>query len=204
MGELRSDRRRFVRRLALGGLALLGARRLRAQEPAGAPAAEGGTSRLYDPAAVQRRTATTSADNDPFIVEVEKTLKCQCGCNLNVYTCRTTDFTCTVSPELHRDVIALRDRGMSADQIRADFVRQYGEQALMAPAPAGFNLAGYLMPGAMMLLGIGTLSFWILRRQREVAAAPAGPADSGGVATAAGVSPEELERLRQALSGVRD
>ncbi len=93
-----------------------------------------------------------------------------CGCNLDIYTCRTTDFTCTYSPALHREIVALRGQGKTAEQIREDFVRQYGEQALMAPKAEGFNLAGYFVPGILMLFGIGLLSMWILRRQRQVAA----------------------------------
>ena len=136
---------------------------------------------------------------------VEKTLKCQCGCNLDIYTCRTTDFTCTTSPALHRDIVALRERGLTAEQIREDFVRQYGEQALMAPKAEGFNLAGYFVPGLVMLLGIGLLSMWILRRQRQVASVPSLAAtEAVNISAVAGATPEELERLRRALSEVKD
>ena len=43
-------------------------------------------------------------------------LACNCGCTLDVFTCRTTDFSCTYSPQLHREVLALRNRGMSASR----------------------------------------------------------------------------------------
>ena len=68
---------------------------------------------------------------------------------------------------------------MTAAQIREDFVRQYGEQALMAPKPEGFNLAGYFVPGLLMLLGIAVLSAWIVRRQRQLAPALAVPMPGG-------------------------
>lgn len=196
------DRRGFLRQLALGGLALAGTGVARAQE-----GTQGGdaTGRLYNPGAVQQRAPTVGADNDQMIMEVEKTLKCQCGCNLDIYTCRTTDFTCTTSPALHRDIVALRSNGMTADQIREEFVREYGEQALMAPKAEGFNLAGYFVPGIVMLAGIGLLSAWILRRQREVAAVPSLAAtQSMDIAAVQGATPEELERLQRALSEVKD
>jgi len=138
-------------------------------------------------------------------MEVEKTLKCQCGCNLDIYTCRTTDFTCTTSPALHRDIVALRSNGLTAEQIREEFVREYGEQALMAPKAEGFNLAGYFVPGLVMLTGVGLLTAWILRRQREVASVPSLAAtQSMDIAAVQGATPEELERLQRALSEVKD
>jgi cytochrome c-type biogenesis protein CcmH len=192
-------------------MAVVGARAARAQgqAPAQTPALPGGGANgtLYNPNVVQERAPTVKADNDEFIVAVEHTLKCQCGCNLDVYTCRTTDFTCTTSPALHRDIVALRGRGLTAAQIRDNFVQRYGEQALMAPIPEGFNLAGYFVPGALMLLGIATLSAWILRRRRQLPVAiagDAGPDAAFDAAALSGATPEELERLRRALSKVED
>ena len=134
--------------------------------------------RLADPTVAGRpRQPTSSADNDVAIQELEKRLRCGCGCTLDVYTCRTTDFTCTYSPELHREVIALWDDGKSADEIVAAFVAKYGEEALMAPEPEGFNLAGYLVPG-VVVTGLGATLLWVLSRRARLAAA--GPAPASG------------------------
>lgn len=206
----RVDRRSFLRWGAGLGLAVPIAVWAQGQEGAQAPAVPGGggAGQLYNPGAVQQRTPTSQADNDAYLMSLEKTLKCQCGCNLDIYTCRTTDFTCTTSPALHRDIVALRSQGMSADEIRAAFVDKYGEQALMAPKAEGFNLAGYFVPGAVMLAGVAALTAWLLRRQRQVAeAAPvtvAAPVAGGDLPPVAGATPEEMERLRQALREVRD
>src|SRR5439155_9368740 len=116
------------------------------QDPQSVPGKRDSASgdRLYDPSMVQERAAATAADNDAVIKALEHRLKCNCGCNLDIYTCRTTDFTCTYSPALHREVLALRRAGKSPDEVVAAFVAKYGEQILMAPKPEGFNLAGYL------------------------------------------------------------
>jgi cytochrome c-type biogenesis protein CcmH len=199
-------RREFVGRGLGLGLTLLTAKAAVAQN-AQTPAAGGGDrSRLFDPSAVQERRPTVAADNNAFIMGLEKRLKCQCGCNLDIYTCRTTDFTCTTSPKLHREIVALRAQGNSAQEILDAFVQEYGEQALMAPKPEGFNLAGYFVPGILMLLGVGTLTVWITRRQRQVALASTGPAgpDVEAAAAAAGATPDEIERLKQALDEVED
>jgi cytochrome c-type biogenesis protein CcmH len=197
-------RRGFVGQGLGLGLTLLAGKAALAQDAA-APAAGGGDrSRLFDPSAVQERRPTVSADNDAFIMGLEKRLKCQCGCNLDIYTCRTTDFTCTTSPALHREVVALRGRGQSAQEILDAFVQEYGEQALMAPKAEGFNLAGYFVPGVLMLLGVGVLTAWITRRQRQVALASTGEAAPDVDAAAAGATPEEIERLKRALAEVED
>ncbi len=156
----------------------------------------GPSGKLWDPARAGRsRQPVTAQDNDPAIQAIEKQLKCTCGCNLDVYTCRTTDFTCTVSPEMHQQVLALAAAGSSADAIIAEFVREHGVVILMAPPKRGFNLAGYFFPSLVILVAGGLLVLamrrWVRRSQR--APLPAEPgADAPG-------SSAELERLRREL-----
>jgi cytochrome c-type biogenesis protein CcmH/NrfF len=91
-------------------------------------------------------------------------------------------------------VLALADAGMSADAIVADFVREYGVAVLMAPPKRGFNLAGYFLPSVLILAGGAALVFAMRRWVRR---APAPVLDDPLEAGAA--TPDELERLRQAL-----
>jgi cytochrome c-type biogenesis protein CcmH len=180
---------------AAAGAALAG-RRLAAQTPAPPPGSlpgSGPTGSLGDPAAAGRpQAATTARDNDAAIQSIEKRLRCTCGCTLDVYTCRTTDFSCTYSPQLHREVLQLRDSGMNGQQIVDAFVAKYGEQALMAPEPHGFNLAGYLLPGSLVTVAGGVM-LWILSQRRVRTEAELAP-------VAVDATPDELERLRQALA----
>ena len=194
-------RRELLRHVALGAAALaIGARRGAAQTPA---PDSGAGDPLYRPDLVQQRGAATAADNDPIIKDLEHRLKCTCGCNLDIYTCRTTDFTCTYSPALHKEVVDLRAAGKGPEDVVAAFVGKYGEQILMAPPPRGFNLAGYLVPGALVALAGSALALMLIRRGRRMAAvAQAAPAR--GAALPAAPSPEDRERLRRALSRVQD
>src|SRR5512145_3112213 len=94
--------------------------------------------RVYDPSRAGRpREVTTAADNDAAIQAIEKRLKCSCGCGLDIYTCRTTDFTCTYSPALHKEVVKLAEQGKNDQQIIDAFIAQYGEAVLMAPPRRG-------------------------------------------------------------------
>jgi cytochrome c-type biogenesis protein CcmH/NrfF len=166
-------------------------------------AGRGATGTLRDPSVVGRsRTPTDARENDAEVQAIEQRLACTCGCTLDVFTCRTTDFSCTYSPALHREVLALRDEGKTAQQILDAFVAKYGEKALMAPKPQGvLNLTGYLLPGALIAAAGAGLLVFIGKRKAAVAAAAQGSVAS---ATSGTASPDELERLRRALAEVED
>jgi cytochrome c-type biogenesis protein CcmH len=98
---------------------------------------------------------------------LEHRLHCQCGCRLDVYTCRTTDFTCPLSPAIHRDVMSLVEGGYSAQEIIDAFVGAYGERVLMEPTKSGFNWLAWLTPFAALGAG-ATFVILVLRRWREM------------------------------------
>jgi len=189
------DRRGF---LTLGAGAFLGVvaswRQSTPQAPDSLPGT-GPSGRLWDPARAGRPLdPVTVADNDAAIQAIEKQLHCTCGCNLDVYTCRTTDFTCTVSPALHQHVVGLAEKGMTGQQILDQFVREHGVAILMSPPKRGFNLAGYFVP-SLLIVAAGVVLTLVLRRWTRTAApapVPATPPSAGG-------TPEELERLRGML-----
>ena len=202
-------RREFlVRSIAGGGTALLGARAVSAQQGAPAPAGEqgSGTSNLFDmnqgaakrvvrpPKTSGVRAALTNDERDA----VERQIRCQCGCTLDVYVCRTTDFSCQVSPAMHRDVIALVEGGHSAQEIIDAFVDTYGEVALMAPKREGFNWAGYLVPFAALAAG-GAALVTVLRRMQQRAARVAATAPASGAGAPPAGTADELSRLEAAI-----
>lgn len=169
--------------------------------PPPAPPPQEDAGRLYNPGAVQQRTPTVDQDNDEYIMELEKGLRCTCGCNLDIYTCRTTDFNCATSPALHREILALYNDGKNAEEIREDFVARYGAEVLMSPKPEGFNLAGYLVPASVMVLAGVFLTAHLLKKRRERVPVPV-PGEGaayGDSVSGIDASPEELERLRQEL-----
>ena len=167
-------------------------------------AGKGNVGTLRDPSVVGRpRIPTQAGENEAEIQTIEQRLACNCGCTLDVFTCRTTDFSCTYSPALHREVLALKGQGLTAQQVLDAFVAKYGEKALMAPKASGFNLWGYLLPGAMIAVAGAALVAVIARRKAAVAAGPALPIQEGS-APAGTASAEELEGLRRALSEVDD
>jgi cytochrome c-type biogenesis protein CcmH/NrfF len=153
-------------------------------------------ARLQQPDLAGRpRRRVTNYENDPFIIGVERRLRCTCGCGLDIYTCRTTDFTCTYSPQLHLEVVALVEQDRTAEEILAAFVAKYGETALMAPPKAGFNWAGYLLPGIAIALAGAVLGWVLMRRARARAPVPAKAGEGPG-----GLTSDEAARLRDELA----
>jgi cytochrome c-type biogenesis protein CcmH len=125
---------------------------------------------------------------------LEHRIRCQCGCTLDVFTCRTTDFSCQVSPAMHRDIMSLVESGYDAQEILDAFVDVYGDQALMAPPREGFNVVGYVLPGIAIAVGAIVLAVVMRRWKRDTQVAPVTTS-----APVAGATPDELRKLEAAI-----
>lgn len=186
------SRRDFV--AAFGGAAAtiagrsLGAQRPTVHGPASVPMEQGAYRAVALPAASGAAAALTAAQRDAL----EHRLRCQCNCALDVYTCRTTDFNCRVSPAMHSDVMALVEGGHSADEIIAGFRHVYGEQVLMAPPREGFNWLGYLVPFGALGAGLVAVAGILQRMRRDGAAAHVA---NGGTSGTVPGTPDELARI---------
>jgi cytochrome c-type biogenesis protein CcmH len=144
----------------------------------------------YLPVKLAPRAGARPSMSDDARDELEHQIKCQCGCVLDVFTCRTTDFSCAVSPAMHRDVIALVAGGYNAAEIMTAFQSVYGERVLMAPLPKGFNLLAYIMPFAAIIGGGGVAAVLIRRWGARARAEP-----DLATPTVIEASPDELARL---------
>ena len=191
----RSLSRRQLFALGLGAFAAPAL--LRAQTQGGTPARAASPDQLYDPNILERRDAIVAESaNDATVKAAELRLSCPCPCTLDVFTCRTTDFTCSYSPERHREVVALVEgQHMNVDQVLAAMVDKYGEEALMAPIEKGFNIVGYVFP-ASVILGLAAVITAVLALKQR--AAPA-PAVVTGVPDHAGMTADEIARIEAEL-----
>jgi cytochrome c-type biogenesis protein CcmH len=183
------DRRRFLAATGATAALLLVPRRARAQEEA----QQVNTGAANAPMESDRYKPVRLAAKGPPVMDtnardaLEHHLHCQCGCNLDVYTCRTTDFSCEVSPAMHKDVMALVSGGYSAPEIIKAFTAVYGDRVLMAPPSTGFDLTAWIAPFGALGAGIA-LVLLLLRRWHAPAASPvaAAPMDA---------TPDEQARL---------
>jgi len=202
-----SSRREFLARIATGSaaIALGGGRSAGAQQP----------GMMHDSSIVRDTTNLFAMDQGaarsvrlppkpnatPLLTnaqrdELEHRIRCQCGCTLDVYTCRTTDFSCQVSPAMHADVLALVKGGYTAQDIIDAFVSAYGERVLMAPKKSGFNLLAWFTPGVAMAVGGVLIAVWLRRWRNEPAVASAPSSTAPLDATQ-----DELARLDAAVRG---
>lgn len=142
--------------------------------------------------------AVASLDGEA-INTLERTLACPCPCTLDIYTCRTTDVTCTNSPAIHRDVVRMVDGGYSGDEIVAELTNVYGERILMAPRKSGFNLVAWFLP--FVAIGTGAVAIAVLLRtwRNNARAAATLMADGTVRPIRAQGTDEEMARLNAAL-----
>src|SRR3984957_15773561 len=146
----------------------------------------------YKPVSLPAKPGATASMTDAARDGLEHRIHCQCGCTLDIYTCRTTDFTCPVSPAMHKDVMQLVAGGYSADEIVRAFQGVYGDKVLMAPPRVGFNWAGYVTPFVALGVG-GVIVATLISRWRQVESVPAEqPAVAQG-------TPDEMRRLDEAI-----
>ncbi|MBM4184351.1 MAG: cytochrome c-type biogenesis protein CcmH [Gemmatimonadetes bacterium] len=120
---------------------------------------------------------------DQWLV-IERNIKCQCGCGLDVHSCQF-QMQCDTSPGWSQRIRRDLEAGITQETIQASFVADFGSQVLMAPPPEGFNLLGYLLPGATMLVAAGLIGAVARGRMRGREPAPITE-----------VSDEDAERLR--------
>jgi cytochrome c-type biogenesis protein CcmH len=147
----------------------------------------------YRPVKLPAKPGAAPSMTDEKRDDLEHKIACQCGCVLDIYTCRTTDFACGVSPAMHGDVMALVTGGYNASEILNAFQNVYGERVLMSPLKEGFNWLGYLMPFAALITG-GVVVGGLIRRWGARAAAEPRPA-----VVSVNATQEELDALKLAM-----
>jgi cytochrome c-type biogenesis protein CcmH/NrfF len=120
---------------------------------------------------------------------IEKNLKCDCGCNLDVHSCQF-QMQCGTSPVWSARVLSELQEGRTVEAIEAGFVADFGPQVLVAPPAEGFNLVGYLLP-ALAIVTAGMLMGLVIRGGARGTTVEVVPARE--------VSSDEEERIRRAM-----
>ena len=105
------------------------------------------------------------------------------------------------SPQAYaeRDYInGLIARGLTKAQIERNLVSQYGPAVLGKPPAHGFNLTVYVLPPAIVVIGVGILALTLPRWRRRAKAAKAAGPDAPPKPAAA-----DAERLDEDLAAFR-
>jgi cytochrome c-type biogenesis protein CcmH/NrfF len=112
-------------------------------------------------------TAGWAACPKTSLADVENEVMCPvCGVPLGL---------ATEAPQAQRERAFIQreaDSCKSKQQIKDELVAQFGDRVLALPPEKGFNLAAYLVPAAIVLIGIGAITAIALRRRGGGGAAP--------------------------------
>lgn len=126
----------------------------------GGPQSTGPEHAAYDPTTTY--THNHEGDFGEKLRVLEQSLRCSCGCTLDLHTCQL-NMQCGVSPRWSARILQLLEGGTTEDAILDEFVADYGKAVLIAPPLEGFNWVGYLTPAMALVLG-GVLVGLVLRR----------------------------------------
>jgi cytochrome c-type biogenesis protein CcmH/NrfF len=116
-------------------------------------------------------------------------MMCVCGCNQILLECNHVG--CTYSDKMRDQLQAALDKGANNndDLILQGFVQEYGPTVIAAPTASGFNRVAWIMPFAVLALGI-TFVIYVVRSWKNRPT----PALADGIAIAPASELEEFRR----------
>jgi cytochrome c-type biogenesis protein CcmH/NrfF len=132
-------------------------------------------------------TLFLGAGDDARFVMLGHKLMCVCGCNQILLECNHVG--CSYSTRMRDELAAATDRGDNDDLTLQSFVQKYGPTVIAAPTVVGFNVVAWIMPFAVLIVGIG-LVVYVVRTWKK--RPPPGP--PGGVGP---VSGDELDKFKE-------
>ena len=132
-----------------------------------------------------------ASDNDARFKDLGHRMMCTCGCGQVLLECNHVG--CQSSTKMRDQLLAAMEKGDNDDLILQGFVQDYGPTVLAAPTVTGFNLVSYIVPFAVLALGIG-LAMYIVRSWKNRPE----PALADGIQVQPGAALDEFrERARK-------
>jgi cytochrome c-type biogenesis protein CcmH/NrfF len=113
-----------------------------------------------------------AGDDNARFNDLGHRMMCVCGCNQILLECNHVG--CKYSDRMRGELSASLDRGDSEDLTLQSFVQKYGTTVLAAPTKQGFNRVAWIIPYAVLLLGL-LATMLIVRAWRGRQTVPAAP-----------------------------
>jgi cytochrome c-type biogenesis protein CcmH len=113
-----------------------------------------------------------AGDDNARFNDLGHRMMCVCGCNQILLECNHVG--CKYSDRMRGELSASLDRGDSEDLTLQSFVQKYGITVLAAPTKQGFNRVAWIIPYAVLLLGL-LATMLIVRAWRGRQTLPAAP-----------------------------
>lgn len=122
------------------------------------------------------------------VTEVAQELRCvTCGTPLDV-------SNAPVAERMKAQIAVRIGQGATKDQIKDEFVREFGEQVLATPRKSGFGLVAWLLPSLAVVAGLCAIPFVTRTWAKRNPSAP----------VAAALSDEDAARLQRELDAFED
>lgn len=96
------------------------------------------------------------------IDDIEKGLACQCECAMTVESCQGA-MACSSAEAISEEIKVLVAQGNDKDATLKALVAKYGEKILSAPTKKGFNLAVWILPFFVLLIGAYLVQLFVRR-----------------------------------------
>jgi cytochrome c-type biogenesis protein CcmH len=127
-------------------------------------------------AVLAAQTVRTGNDLERRVRRVGEQLKCFCGeggrtCSYTVGSCNM--LNCHFREEVNAQIRPMVKEGVDDATILTRLKEKYGDMVLAAPPAEGFNLLGWLMPFAALVVGLLAVRSIVLRWRRPKPAAAA-------------------------------
>lgn len=116
-----------------------------------------------------------SADTASRYNDLGHKLMCTCGCNEILLECNHVG--CQSSAQMTVELQAAIDKGGSNNDILLAFQNEYGPTVLAAPWFSRFNIVAWVVPPALLLLGIAGTFMLVKKWRLRAAPMPAVPDD---------------------------
>jgi len=127
------------------------------------------------------------------LLRVERALRCNCGCMLDVHMCQF-QMQCGTSPVWSRRILSALEAGEPEEAILAGFSAEFGPSVLMTLPREGFNWVGYLLPWVAILVGAAGVAA-LLRRRAALAGMEEVQADVTG---------DDWDRIQEAMDRLKE
>jgi cytochrome c-type biogenesis protein CcmH/NrfF len=128
-----------------------------------------------------------AGDDSARFKDLGHRMMCVCGCNQILLECNHVG--CTYSDKMRDQLQAALDKGNNDDLTLQGFVQEYGPTVIAAPTATGFNRVAWIMPFAVLALGI-TFVVYVVRSWKNRPA----PALADGIAIPPSSELEEFRR----------
>jgi len=128
-----------------------------------------------------------SQANNADLEKLLKSVYCYCGCSREtIEVC-----ICGVAQEIEKNFKKKLTLEKTVDQIKSEYLAQYGSQFDAIMKAEGFNLVAYIVPFVLLAI-FGGISVVVLKKQKavQIVTQPAGSTNLDGLE-------EEIQQYRQ-------